>query len=407
MVKYILMIFYKVKIKINNQIDSIVVEANSKLHAMQIVYNRGMTNVISAYKISSKSKTVLIRKKFNNKELISIFTTLNRLSNTSMSISEILKVFIKNNHSLHIKSVIQEILNSLENGQSLYESMLLFEDKFGVLILSMIKSGEINSNMSATFNEILEILTQIKHSKESFNKAIRYPIILLISTLLSFVAVFTIVIPQFETLFKNYNTSLPLFTKILIDISSFFNNYYLLILIFSLISIAIFIISYKLKSNFRYTIDNLILKIPLVGNLIIAFELYKFFLLLSRVYNVNQNIILSLDVASTSINNSYLSSKTTLIKLYLDRGYSISSSFEKIKLFDKTTLNIIKSSELSNVINRAFDDIRVINKDILENSLNSINSYIEPLLLIFIALFILLIALGIFIPLWDMGKIIA
>ena len=131
-----------------------------------------------------------------------------------------------------------------------------------------------------------------------------------------------------------------------------------------------------------------------------------FFLIIFRLHNANISINNAIVYASSSISNQYIQIELLKINKYLLKGLTIYESFSRVKIIDAISLNIIKSSQTSNNINISFEYISNIKSKYILDKAENISTILEPLLIAIIGGFILLIALGLFIPLWSLSAVI-
>jgi general secretion pathway protein F len=208
-------------------------------------------------------------------------------------------------------------------------------------------------------------------------------------------------------MFTQFESALPLATKILFFVQEVFENYLLFIVAFLLV--LIFIISYFYKSNrsFEFLIHKLLItKIPLLRDIYKNMELYKLFFVLKIMLDSKYEFHKALQTSALLLKNKYVLDRITIIKNLLHNGKQISKSFETSALFDDIILNLINTGEVSNSLHTITNEIRKIYKDRFHDKVNRLISLIQPIFLVLIMSLILWIVLAIFVPIWDIGNMI-
>ncbi|HIE34895.1 MAG TPA: type II secretion system F family protein, partial [Campylobacterales bacterium] len=292
------------------------------------------------------------------------------------------------------------------SGKSLSESLNNFKDQFGSLSVTMIQLGEQTGNMPEALFTLANILEEIRDNILKFKKAIRYPILTLSAMAIAFVVLIMFVVPKFKSIFERFKADLPVPTKILLWLEYSFSTYGLQIL--TGIGIAIFAILYFYKNskNFKYLVDKYLLKVYLVKDIIYYATLSRFTLVFTELVSAGIPVADALDSAVNMTDNSYIKEKLEMVKVHVERGKTLAESFKETELFENMILQMIKAGEDSGQIDDMMGKISDYYRMRFNNILDNISSYIEPILLTIIAGLVILLALGIFLPMWDMAKVV-
>ena len=401
------MIYYKVTTHNNTLHENFIIEANNKIEAMQIAnsYDRGYP--IKVEKMELKSDSLKFFSTVIDKKILqSSIESLSMLLNSNISIDTALRFIIEDMKNKKIKNIYIQILRNIEMGQTPYNAFYPFSDTFGHMFISMLKISEVNGKLNLMIEDAIKTQKDIDLIKERFKKSIQYPFIVMVSIIFAFFILFIYVIPNFETLFNSYNHQLPFLTLQLINLSSFLSEYAIILLLTAILLLSLTILIYKNSLDFRFIVDKTILRFPIVGEIITHYHLSLFFLIIFRLHNANISINNAIMYASSSISNLYIQINLLKINRYLLKGLTIYEAFSRVEILDDISLNIIKSSKKSNNINMSFEYISKIKSKYILNKADNISTILEPLLIFIIGAFILLIALGLFIPLWSLSTVI-
>ena len=312
---------------------------------------------------------------------------------------------IKNKKDKNIISFLEVLKNSFSNAKSIEENLNDF--KINYLILAFLKLSLDNGNIALNIKALSNLLLENYEIKRNFIKAISYPIILIISFILSLISIFFFVIPKFQMIFSQTTQELPFATKMLLKTQYIFENYFFVIILIQFIFVLIFIYLYNRNSKFNYLIDKfLIVKCFLIKDIYLNMQLYKLFLVIDIMMKSNYEFHKAFISSKILLKNKYLLDKISLIDNLLQNGKSINDSFFKTEIFDDIVLNLINTGEVSNSLGITIDEIKKIYKNRFNDKMNLLTSLIQPIFLVVIMGLILWIVLAIFMPIWDIGNMI-
>jgi len=388
---------YKIKYQENGKIRSKIIMA-FELEEQKISKN---ILDISEQKSFSFSKKISI----NNKSLKDLFYELNLMLKANINISDALEILIKNRKDKNIIDFLQTINYSLSNSKPIKKELERF--KIDTNIKAFLEISQNSGNLSLNIEAIYTFLDETILMKKSFYKAISYPIFLLLSFFSSVIAIFLIVVPNFKSIFAQTKNTLPLATRVLLDIEYFFSKYLFLVILVTILLILGFAFLYNYNKTFNFFITKMLLKnTPVVSKIYLNFELYKLFLVIDIMQKSKYEFHKAFQTSHLLLENKYLLDKIQNIDNLLENGKTISYSFEKSDIFDDIVLNLLNTGEVSNSLELTIFEIKKIYKNRFNDSVNFLILLIQPVFLIFMACLILFIVIAIFTPIWDMGSII-
>ncbi|MFB1009555.1 MAG: type II secretion system F family protein, partial [Sulfurospirillum sp.] len=232
----------------------------------------------------------------------------------------------------------------------------------------------------------------------------RYPLTVVVAIAIAFSILMIYVVPKFKDIFTQFKAELPLPTRILLLMENLINNYGLYLL--AAIVAIIILFQYMLNNNeeFKKQYDQYILKIYLIGDIIFYATLSRFCLVFTELIRAGIPIADALDTALLTLDNTHLKKKLSAVKISVQRGISLTESFRDTELFEGMLIQMIQAGEQSGTLDKMLEKVTLYYKSRFSQIIDNIASYIEPILLGFIAAMVLLMALGIFMPMWDMAK---
>ena len=405
--------YFEVEYIQNGKRHKMCLRANNKSEIKDKANVTGMIVKIKETQTSSinnfENLQNVIAKAFTNPKvkipnLVATIRQLSVMTNAGISIHDSIKEVANSTEDKRLKFIFQTIDEELNQGSSLTNSIENFKEELGDVTLAMIRLGESTGNMADALAKLASILQEVWDNQQKFKKAIRYPITVICAIIIAFVILMILVVPQFREIFEQLNAELPLPTKILLNIEYVMTNYGFYIL-GALAFIGYLLRKYYLESEeFQDKVDKYLLKVYLIGKIIFYSNMSRFNLIFTELVRAGLPIADALDTAVITVSNKDIKKKLSGVKILVGRGVSLTEAFRDTNLYENMLIQMISAGEqsgsLDDMTGKVTDYYRMKFNDIIDN----ISNYIEPILLVFIAGMVLLLALGIFLPMWDLSK---
>lgn len=344
--------------------------------------------------------STIINPKISKKELYLFCSQFSALLNAGLNIVDILESLIEQTKNKILSDSLKKIKILLSKGYSLSQAMSEMENIFPDILIKTIESGEWSGTINESFTRMADYFERQYKIQQKIRGAISYPLFLLFASLFIVIFLLKIVIPQFIEKLEYQNVNLPYSTKLLIRITSFFENNIQYILLIMSIFIFIFLILLNNK-NIKIKIDKILLKVPIIGELnkkVICSNFNRTMaILLSSGIPINHSIIISSEVC----NNEFVKNKLILVSKLVEEGESFYSSLKGIDIFDTNIINIIAIGEESGQLVAMMNKIAALSEVETEESINNITKFIEPILILIIGALIAFIAISTLMPMLN------
>lgn len=336
--------------------------------------------------------------------LVASIKQLSVMTNAGISIHDSIKEVANATEDRKLKEIFSAMNDDLNAGLSLTESSAKFRGELGDVVLAMISLGESTGNMAESLAKLAQMLDEIWENQRKFKKAMRYPMILMIVMAIAFSILMLYVVPKFREIFEELGAELPLPTRILLGIESVLSNYGLYVLA-GIIGI-IFALKWAYKNNdeFKRGWDKGILKVYLFGKIIFYSTMSRFMLIFTELVRAGIPIADALDTAVLMVDNETLKEKLSTIKVAVQQGVSLTDAMRNTGLYESMLIQMISAGEQSGSLDKMLGNVTDYYKEKFDDIIDNISSYVEPIMLFFMAGMVLLLALGIFMPMWDLGK---
>jgi len=307
-------------------------------------------------------------------------------------------------HMTHkgMKKAVGEIATDLEAGRTLAGSMQKHPRIFSPLFISMMDVGENTGQLDIAFLHIYKYMEIDKETKDQVKAALRYPSFVIAAMVIAVVIINLFVIPTFAKVFAGFGTDLPWATKILMATSNFTVNYWPYLLL-AIITAAMGIRYYVKTKEGLYRWDKLKLQLPLVGNIINRATLARFSRAFSMAFRAGVPITQTLVIVSKAVDNTFIEQRILNMRDGLEHGESLTQTAIASNLFTPLVLQMISVGEDTGAVDDMLDEVAIFYEREVEYDTKKLSSAIEPIMITVIGIMVLILALGVFLPMWDLG----
>ena len=300
--------------------------------------------------------------------------------------------------------VLKDIRESLDSGRELSAAMRRHPAVFSSFYLSMVRVGEMTGRLEDVFLRLFAHLEFEREMGERVRTAMRYPSFVMMAMVAAIAVINIFVIPAFAKVYAGFNAELPLMTRILLATSNFTVHYWPLML--AAIIAAVFAFkTYIATANGRYQWDKLKLRFPVVGTIILKGTLARFARSFSLSSKSGVPIVQGLNVVAQTVDNTYIASRVEQMRDGVERGESILRTAVVAGVFTPIVLQMIAVGEETGELDDLMDEIAEMYEREVDYELKTLSSKIEPILIVALGILVLVLALGIFLPIWDLGKV--
>lgn len=300
-------------------------------------------------------------------------------------------------------AVLQDLRVSLDSGRELSIAMRLHPKVFSPFYVSMVQVGEMTGMLDQTFMRLYEHLEFEKQMSESIRGAMRYPMFVVIAMVIAIVIVNIFVIPAFVKVFEGFHTELPLMTRMLIAFSSFMVHFWPLLLALVIGAVVAFR-AYVATPLGKYNWDKIKLKLPIAGKIIFKGTLARFARSLALAFKSGIPIVQGLNVVGMVVDNEFMRTRIEQMRDGVERGESILRTAAAAGVFNATVMQMIAVGEETGDMDGLMFEIAGMYEREVEYEVKTLSQQIEPIMIVALGIMVLILALGIFLPIWDLGK---
>ncbi|WP_019614557.1 type II secretion system F family protein [Psychromonas ossibalaenae] len=379
-------------------------EAVSKESAVDLVMQKGILPSEIKEKTSSGQAfdlSAVFASQIKLTDLIVFTRQLYSLTKAGIPILRALNGLADSTHSKLLSDALYDVLDRMRNGYSLSAAMTLHPRVFSQLYVSLVQVGENTGQLDRIFLQLAQYLEQEAETIKRVKGAMRYPSFVLMFLAAAMVILNIKVIPVFANMFNKFNAELPWTTKVLLGTSSFFVNYWA----YMLGAVIIVVVAVKLwlnTDNGALLWDKWKLRIPIVGSVIERSLLARFSRSFAMMLSAGVPLNNSLYLIAFAVDNNYLKHKMLAMRGGIEAGETLLKTASAADLFTPLVLQMIAVGEETGQVDELLNEAADFYEREVDYELKNMTARIEPILISIVAAMVLILALGIFTPMWDM-----
>jgi MSHA biogenesis protein MshG len=300
-------------------------------------------------------------------------------------------------------NMLQDVRASLDSGRDLSSSMRRHPKVFGPFYISMVRVGELTGALEEVFLRLFNHIEFEREIKDQVAQALRYPIFVIVVMGVAVVIVNIFVIPAFARIFASFKAELPLMTRLLLGFSDFMVQYWPALLGIAAGAYIAFRVWVGTPAG-RYRWDRMKLRIPIAGKIVLKATLARFARSLSIALKSGVPIVQALSVVEQVVDNAYVGQRIEQIRDGVERGESLLRTAVTTGVFTPVVLQMISVGEEAGELDELLSEVAEMYQREVEYELKTLSSQIEPILIVLLGALVLVLALGVFLPMWDLGR---
>ena len=376
-----------------------ILSADSEREARKLVKDLKLTPL----KIS-ESKNLDKTLRIKNKDIVLMTRQLATLLEASTPIVDSIDITARQTKNKNLIQILYNLKEDLVQGKRLGNSMKKFPGIFSDTYVSMVSAGDSSGNLDTVFSKLADYLEESASIRQKVISALTYPLILIGFSFIVVISLLAFVLPQVIDQFIKAGAELPFITKFLIGIS---NNIIPILLVITFLSVGFYYVykKYTKKEKNKLLVDKKILAIPFLGNFILNSELERFSSTMELLLASGTNLDIALEECSKIFNNQYLSNIIMNARNDVVEGKDFIITMKQNEIFPDIFIQLIASGYRSGNLEKMFNKVSNFMKSEIENKRSVFLSLLEPIVIIFMGGFIMMIVLAILIPIMQMNTL--
>ena len=342
------------------------------------------------------------RGKMKAKELSFFLTQLSTYIKSGIPLVDAVAILSRQTKKKKDKYLFQKLVFELSKGSSFSEALTMQGDVFPRLVINMVKTSELTGDLTTILDDLANYYKDQNATRKQIISAMTYPSVVFVFAMIIISFIFIYVVPQFVDIFDQAGSELPLITKIIINISSYMQSNYVLIIILVVAIVAAIVALYKSVTSFRRVVQIILMRIPVVKNIVMYNEVIMFTSTFASLVNHEVFITDSMAILRTISNNEIYKDLIAKAIDNLSLGEGISKAFEGHWAFPSTAYEMLVTGEKTGRLGPMMQTVSDYYREEQKALVTQLKSLIEPIMIVFLAVIVGITLLSIIIPMFSM-----
>ncbi|MDE2196291.1 MAG: type II secretion system F family protein [Gammaproteobacteria bacterium] len=308
----------------------------------------------------------------------------------------------QSSHNEMLKVALREVVDSLESGRELSAAMGRHPQVFSSLFVNVVRVGENSGNLEEAFIRMYNYLSLEKDIRTRIKTAFRYPIFVVSAIVVAMAVITLFVVPRFAAFFKAVRMQLPLPTRVIMAVSEFAQDYWWLVLLVSVAAVFLFR-RYINTEHGRYRWDGFKMRLPVIGSIIMQATLARYARAFALCYRSGVPLVQALTLVSYAVDNVFMAERVLQMRTGVERGESLTRTSRAVGVFTPLVIQMLSVGEESGNVSEMLDEVGGYYEREVDYELHTLSTNIEPVLLVILGAMVLILALGVFLPMWNLA----
>jgi len=305
-----------------------------------------------------------------------------------------------------MKKLVGTIRTDIEGGSSLYEAISRHPVQFDELYRNLVRAGEGAGVLETVLDTVATYEENIEALKGKIKKALFYPAMVVVVALVVSAILLLFVVPQFEEVFKGFGAELPVFTQMIVSMSRFMLSYWWLLLIISVGSVVGLLFAYKRSPSMQHTLDRLILKVPVIGQIMNNSSIARFARTTAVTFKAGVPLVEALGIVAGATGNKVYEEAVLRMRDDVSVGYPVNMAMKQVNLFPHMVVQMTSIGEEAGALDAMLFKVAEYYEQEVNNAVDALSSLLEPMIMVFIGTIVGGMVIGMYLPIFKLGAVI-
>lgn len=347
------------------------------------------------------NKEIMIGRSLKQKDFVVFLRQFATLIEAGILLVDSIELLAEQTESPALKEALENIAEDIREGNALSEGMGRYPKLFPELLVQMIKTGEVSGQLQDVLDRMATYYEKQYQLRQKVSTALTYPIVVATFALLITIFLLLFIVPIFGDMYVSFGSELPLITRMVLGLSGFIRSYWW-VFTFIIIGLILLFLHLKNKKSVSMYLDHLVLKIPIIGTFVQKAVLARMTQTLSSLLNSSVPILQAVEVTSEVVGNRVVEKVLLDSRTSLERGESLAKPMEEHWVFPPLIIQMIRVGEQSGALDEMLKKVADIYDQEVNEASDKLQSLIEPILIIFLAVIVGLIVLSIVVPMFGL-----
>ena len=363
---------------------------------------------ISPLKVRKKPANILgglTKKRIKTKDIAVFSRQLATMISAGVPLVQAFDIIGKSNDHPGMQKLLNAVKIDIEGGSSLSQALRKHPDQFDALFCNLVKAGEQAGILEGLLNKIATYKEKTEVLKSKIKKALVYPIgVLLVAFVVTFILLVWVV-PQFETLFSSFGADLPVFTQVVIAISQFVQEWWLIIIGTLMASIYLFFVARKKSESFAAGVDRFLLRVPILGKILMKAAVARYSRTLGTMFAAGVPVVEAMESVAGATGNHVFSTAVLKMRDEIATGQQLQMAMSQSGLFPSMTVQMVAIGEESGSLDGMLNKVAEFYEQEVDDAVDNMSNLMEPAIMVVLGVLVGGLVLAMYMPIFQMGQI--
>ena len=363
---------------------------------------------INPTQVRPKSKPLFgaTGKKISAKEIAIFSRQLATMMKSGVPIVQALEIIGSGQKNPRMGNMVNALRADIAGGSSIYEALSKYPVQFDELYRNLVKAGESAGVLETVLETIASYKENMETLKGKIKKALFYPAMVIAVALVVSAILLVFVVPQFEEVFKSFGAELPAFTQMIVAMSRFMVSWWWAILLAFIVAIGAFIFFYKRSPKFQHFLDRIILRIPVIGQIMHNSAVARFARTLGVTFAAGVPLVEALGIVAGATGNSVYEESVLKIRDDVAVGYQVNMAMKQVNLFPHMVVQMTAIGEEAGALDAMLMKVAEFYEQEVNNAVDALSSLIEPFVMIIIGVLVGSMVIGMYLPIFKLASVV-
>ncbi|MEF3083818.1 type II secretion system F family protein [Luteimonas sp. SMYT11W] len=358
--------------------------------------------------IKAKSKPLFgaAGKKISAKDISVFSRQFATMIKSGVPVVQALEIVGNGNKNPRMAKLLNTMRIDIEGGSSINEALAKHPVQFDELYQNLVRAGESAGVLETVLDTIATYKENTEKLKGKIKKALFYPIAVIAVAIIVSAILLIFVVPQFESVFKDFGAELPAFTQMIVSASRFMVAWWWIVLLALAGSIAGFMFLYKRSVPLQHGIDRLLLKIPVIGQLLHNAAIARFARTLATTFKAGVPLVEALEIVAGATGNTVYEKAVLRMRDDVSVGYQVNMAMKQVNLFPHMVVQMTAIGEEAGALDTMLFKVAEFYEEEVNNAVDALSSLLEPMIMVFIGGLVGGMVIGMYLPIFKLAAVV-
>lgn len=364
-------------------------------------------NGINVLKIRKKPKSLFsTKKKIKPIDVAYFLRQMTTMLSSGVPLVQAFDIVGRGHENPTMSALIMDLKTSVEGGETFAAALAKHPRQFDELVVSLVEAGEESGTLETLLDKVATYKEKTESLKAKIRKAMFYPAAVIVVAIVVTAILLIFVVPQFEALFVGFGADLPAFTRLVVNISNFVQNWWWAMVGAIIVAVFIFVQIHRRSARFRRIVDIAVLRIPAIGPILRKAAIARFARTLSTMFAAGVPLVDALRSVAGATGNVIYSDATERMREETAAGAQLQWSMRNTGVFPNMVVQMVAIGEESGSLDAMLGKVAGFYEEEVDNAVDSLSSLLEPLIMVVLGVLIGGLVIAMYLPIFMLGQVI-